>query len=143
MIKLRLLTSVMICLSASAALATCPLLDNIEYRGKVYSLARYTNPPFSQKAMEWVRSLPPCSAIGQGRAFYRIDGDKVFLTKYTGCASALSVADAFEQQEPQLLATWLSGKIDVALGRCNGGWDPAKESFVIENGKLIEFIKLP
>ena len=138
----RCLLILLITCSTNTAIATCPLLDVIEYQGKTYGLATYTNPPGSSKVSAWIKRLPPCSAPGQGRASYRIDGDKVFLVKFWSCGSELTVSDAYEQSEPKLFASWLTGKLDVALGSCNGGWDPAKESFVVKSGELIEFVKV-
>jgi hypothetical protein len=141
---IRCLLILLIACSTSTAIATCPLLDVIEYQGKTYSLATYTNPPGSSKVSAWIRGLSPhCSARGQGRASYRIDGNKVFLVKFWGCGSELTVSDAYGQSEPKLFASWLTGKLDVALGNCHGGWDPAKESFVVKNGDLAEFVKVP
>jgi len=126
---------------ANSALATCPQLDTVEHEGKVYSLARYTSPPYSQKVDDWVNNLPWCSAPGHGRAGYRVEGNQIFLVKFSGCIATLSVSDAFSQLEPKKLATWLNGKLDVALGNCNGGWDPAKEYFIVNQGTLIEFVQ--
>jgi hypothetical protein len=123
----------------NSAFATCPLLDTIEYRGKAYPLAKWTNAPHNEKVNEWIKSLPLCSAMGQGRAVYRIEDDKVFLIMFSGCGPKLSVSEAFSQPEPVTLATWLNGRIDVARGSCMGGWDPAAEYFVVENGRLVEF----
>lgn len=134
--SLLLLISVVLANNASA---TCPLLDTIEHQGKVYPLASWTNAPHNKKVSEWIENLPQCSAIGQGRAAYRVEDGKVFLIEFYGCGSKLSASAAFSQSEPTVMAIWLTGKIDVARGRCTGGWDPATEYFVVENGRLIEF----
>lgn len=138
-----LLAVLVLACSSNVAMATCPLLDLVEYQGKTYPLAQYTNPPSSPKVSSWIRGLPWCSAPGQGRAVYRVDGDKVFLVKFRGCGSELNVSDAYEQSESKMPASWLTGKLDVALGNCIGGWDPAKESFVVRSGELVEFVKVP
>ena len=123
----------------NSAFATCPLLDTIEYRGKTYPLAKWTNAPQNEKVRDWINKLPSCSAIGQGRAVYRVEGDKILLMMFRGCGAELSVSEAFSQSGPVTLATWLTGKIDVARGRCMGGWDPATEYFIVENGRLVKF----
>ncbi len=143
MFKRRLLAFLVITCSTNFAIATCPLLDLMDYQGETYRLARYTNPPWNPKVSAWARDLPQCSAPGQGRAHYRVDGDKVFLVKFWGCGAELSVSDAFGQSDSKMLASWLTGKLDVALGNCNGGWDPAKESFVVKSGELTEFMRVP
>lgn len=137
---LAILISVLL---VDGAMATCPLLDLVEYKGKTYPLAIETNPPPSQRLSEWRFSLLSCSAPGQGRPVYRIEGDQVFLLKFRGCGAELSVAEAYERSEKQRLATWLNGTLDVALGKCTGGWDPAKESFVVEQGRFVRFVERP
>ena len=124
---------------SQSVFATCPLLDLIEHQGKTYGLAQWTYTPSNEKVSNWIRNLPWCSAIGQGRAVYSVKEGKVFLVKFRGCGSELPVSEAFSQAEPTLLAIWLTGKIDVAKGNCNGGWDPATEYFVVDKGQLVKF----
>ena len=139
----RLLSAFLGIGSAPLASATCPLLDLVEYQGKHYALAQDTSPPRSVKLSEWTLRLPPCSAPGQGRASYRIEDSQVFLVGYRGCSSTLGVAEALGITESKLPAHWLSGRINVALGSCFGGWDPANEWFTVEQGRLIEFVSKP
>lgn len=127
--------------ATASANATCPLLDVVVYEGKSFPLASYTSPPSTEKISSWVRGLPECSASGQGRAVYRVDGKEIFLEKFGGCGVELSALDAYGRAE--VPAVWLNGKFDVARGNCNGGWDPAKESFVAERGQLLQFLKTP
>lgn len=143
MSKIRLCLLLLSICFTGQAMATCPLLDVVKYEGETYPLAKYTSPPWNRKIGDWVRALPGCSAPGQGRAGYQIEGNRVFLVEFWGCGSKLSVADAYEIPESKVLATWADGKIDVARGRCHGGWDPAKESFIVKEGVLVEFVKLP
>ena len=141
MFKVRSLALLVGIFSGEFATATCPMLDIMEYQGRIYSLARYTSPPSSSKVDDWMRGLPSCSASGQGRASYRVEGEQVFLVEFFGCGTKLSASEAYGTSESRVFASWLSGKMDVALGSCNGGWDPAKEAFVLEQGKLVEFQK--
>jgi hypothetical protein len=120
--------------------ATCPLLDIIEYQGKSYPLALETEPPVNETIRQWVRGIGHCSAINQGRPIYSLINNQVILRAYRGCAAELSVLAAFPDDSHPVLASWLNGKIPVARGSCYGGWEPATQVFVIEHGKLIEFI---
>lgn len=130
-------------LLANGAFATYPMLDLIEHNGKYYPLAFYTNPPSNPKLLEWERNLPWCSAFGQGRPVYKVEANQIFIIKFRGCGTELSVSEAYDSADPKLLATWLDGKYDVALGSCNGGWDPAKESFFVKQGELVKFVTTP
>jgi hypothetical protein len=140
--KILLFFVVALCF-AKGANATCPLLDTVEYEGKVFALAHWTNAPVNGKVNEWRRALPHCSAMGQGRAVYRIENGEIFLTMFRGCSATLSVSEAYSQPEPKILATWLSGRLDVARGPCTGGWDHAKEYFRVREGRLLEFVQSP
>ena len=143
MLKIRLCVFLFATLATTNAIATCPLLDLVVYQGKNYPLAGYTKPPRNRKIEEWVSTLPSCSAPGQGRAVYEIDGKNIFLVKFRSCSSELSVTDAYGTVGLKIPAEWLDGKFDVALGSCHGGWDRAKESFIVKEGALVEFLKTP
>lgn len=143
MFNIRFCVFLLATLATTSAMATCPLLDLMVYNGKDYPLAGYTKPPRNQKIDEWVSALPSCSAPGQGRAIYEIDGKTIFLVKFRSCSSELNVSDAYGTTELKIPAKWLDGKFDVALGSCHGGWDPAKESFIVKEGALVEFLKTP
>lgn len=143
MFNVRLCLFLVSICSAGGASATCPLRDLVMYQGKTYPLASYTSPPWNRKIADWVATLPQCSAPGQGRPVYQIEGKEVFLVNFRGCSSELSASDAYGTSASRILATWIDGRIDIDQGSCHGGWDLAKQWLIVNKGALVEFVEVP